>query len=309
MFLGSLRLVRQLHKEHKFDLIDSHYVYPDGLAAILLGKLLNLPTVVSARGTDINLYPTMQAIRPQIRWALRRAAGAIAVCKPLRDEMVAVAGPHRDVQVIGNGVDTSRFFPVSQADARKELGLPLGGPIAIAVGSLIPRKGQHFLISAFAQIKDRFPRAQLYLLGEGESRGELENQIQTLGLVSRVHLAGDCPNTRLRYWYSAADVSCLVSSREGWPNVLLESLACGTPVVATGIWGTPEVITSPDLGVLVDQTVSSIASGLESALERRWDREYIASCARSRDWNLVAQEVEEYLESVLDRWAKAPARS
>lgn len=301
MFLGSLPLVRKLHRRFQFDVIDAHFVYPDGLAGVLLGRALNLPTVISARGTDINLYPDFWSIRPQIRFALRKAAGTIAVCKSLGEVMSTLAGPALDVREIGNGVDSSRFFPLDQEQARRELGLPSSAQILVAVGALVPRKGYHILIPAFAQIAERFPASQLHILGEGESRGELTRMIKERGLAGRVQLQGSCPNSRLRSWYAAADVSCLASSREGWPNVLLESLACGTPVVATGVWGTPEVITSPDFGIIVEQTISSIAAGLETALQKRWDREHIADCARKRDWNLVAQEVEEYLNIVLKR--------
>jgi glycosyltransferase involved in cell wall biosynthesis len=299
MFLSSFRLVRKLHREHKFDVIDAHYVYPDGLAGVMLGRLLDVPVVVSARGTDINSFPAFQLIRPQIRYALRQAAGAIAVCKALQEVMISLSGPGHPVQVIGNGVDAARFFPVIQEEARRELNLALDGPVVLAVGSLIPRKGYHFLIPAFAEVRKQFSGAHLYILGEGESRGELQRLIERLSLGDYVHLQGNCPNERLRYWYSGADISCLVSSREGWPNVLLESLACGTPVVATGLWGTPEVITSPDLGIMVEQTVPSITSGLKSALNRKWDREQIARHARERDWNVVALELEEYLAGVL----------
>ena len=299
MFLGSFPLVRRIHREHGFDIIDAHFVYPDGLAATLLGKMLHLPTVVSARGTDINMYPSLRLIRPQIRWTLKNAAGAIAVCKPLGDEMRSLAGPQRDVAVIGNGVDPTRFFPTDRKEARRQLGLPLDSRIAIAVGSLIPRKGYQFLIPAVAEIRKQFPDLHLYIVGEGDYRSELERMIRACDLVDCVELRGNCPNTQLRAWYCSADVSCLVSSREGWPNVLLESMACGTPVVATGVWGTPEVITSPDLGVIVEQNVDSIAAGLESALRRTWVREQIAAYARSRDWNVVAREVQEYLAKVL----------
>jgi teichuronic acid biosynthesis glycosyltransferase TuaC len=301
MLLGTFRLVFKLHRKHEFDVIDAHFVFPDGLAGVFLGKLLNLPTIVSARGTDINLYPNFSLIRPQIRYSLRHAAGAIAVCKALQDVMVLLAGPGHNVQVIGNGVDTTRFFPIALEEARRELNLQVDNLIIVAVGALVARKGYQFLIPAFAQIRKQFADARLYILGEGESRDELQQMIVALGLSDSVHLPGSCPNARLRYWYSAADVSCLVSSREGWPNVLLESLACGTPVVATGLWGTPEVITSPELGIMADQSVPSIASCLKSALERKWDRGSIASHARERDWNVVARELEEYLASVLKR--------
>lgn len=298
IFLFAFRLVRRLHRENQFDIIDAHFIYPDGFAAILLGRMLHLPVVVSARGSDINLYPSFRLIRPHIRWTLRRASGAIAVCKPLRDAMVSLEGTRR-VEVIGNGVDPKRFFPVACKEARKQLGVPSNARVAIAVGALLPVKGHQFLIPAVAQILGQFPNLQLYILGEGEYRAELERIIGDLGVSDHVHLVGACPNTQLRYWYSAAEVSCLVSSREGWPNVLLESLACGTPVVATGVWGTPEVITSPELGIIVEQNVLSIAAGLTAALRRNWERERIAAYARCRDWNTVAQEVERYLSKVL----------
>ena len=302
MFLGTFPLVWRLHQKHRFDIIDAHFVYPDGLTGILLGKMLHLPEAVSARGTDINMYPSFRLIRPQIRWTLKNATGLIAVCKPLRDEMLSLAGAQCDVAVIGNGVDPTRFFPADRNEARKQLALPLDSRIAVAVGSLIERKGYQFLIPAIAQIRKQFPDIHLYVLGEGDYRSNLERMIRDLGVADCVHLHGNCPNTQLRSWYSAADISCLVSSREGWPNVLLESMACGTPVVATGVWGTPEVITSPDLGVIVEQDVASIASGLQSALRRNWERERIAAYACSRDWDVVAREVQEYLTTVVRRF-------
>lgn len=303
IFLFTLPLVRKLHRKHQFDIIDAHFIYPDGFAALLLGKLLHLPVVVSARGTDINLYPSFRMVRPQIRWTLRKAAGAIAVCKALRDTMVALSGTQQ-TEVIGNGVDLTRFVSIDREQARRKLGLSPGIPMAVAVGSLIPRKGYQFLIPAVAEISGDFPKLELYILGEGEYRTELERLIQTLGLSDRVHLVGACPNAQLQYWYSAADVSCLASSREGWPNVLLESMACGTPVVATGVWGTPDVITSPKLGVIVEQNVPSIAAGLRAALQNNWDRKRIAEYARRRDWNDVAREVELYFSTVLAQFGK-----
>jgi teichuronic acid biosynthesis glycosyltransferase TuaC len=115
----------------------------------------------------------------------------------------------------------------------------------------------------------------------------------------RVSLVGSKPNDELKYWFSAADVSCLASSREGWANVLLESLACGTPVVATRVWGAPEVINSPQLGILVDQTVESIGEGLKVALGKEWDHGILIRYASSRTWDVVAEEVENFLAARL----------
>jgi teichuronic acid biosynthesis glycosyltransferase TuaC len=297
MFAASLPLVRRLHKSAAFDCIDAHYVYPDGFAAMLLGKRLGLPVIVSARGTDMNLFPSFKLIRPMIRWTLENAAGTIGVCEALREAMVAMGALESHSTTIGNGIDLDRFSPVDRQDARRKLGIPVDSEVVVSVGALIPRKGYQFLIPALDQISSKHPKLRLYIIGEGESRSQLSAMVRAKNLQDRVFLVGSKPNEELRNWYSAANISCLASSREGWANVLLESLACGTPVVATRVWGAPEVLTSPELGVLVDQGVQPIAEGLEKALWKSWDREVLVRYAASRTWNLVAKEVEDFLSA------------
>lgn len=296
LFVGSWRTVSKLHRESAFDCIDAHFVYPDGFAAVLIGKLLRVPVVITARGTDINQYPGFPLVRPMIRWALRESAGIIAVSESLKQVIVALGISGEKVQVIGNGIDPARFHPVDPSVARQRVGLPPDAEVLVSVGGLIPRKGFHFLIPAFAKIAQSFPKLCLYILGEGEYRTELESLVRKANLQGRVFLPGAVPNEDLRFWFSTAKLSCLASSREGWPNVLQESLACGTPVVATRVWGAPEVIVSPNLGILVDQTVSSIAQGLEHAMQVPWDRDAIAVHARRRTWDVVALEMENYLQ-------------
>ena len=301
MFLGSFVTARALHRKAKFDCIDAHFVYPDGTAAVLLGKVLGVPVVVSARGSDINLFPTFRLIRPIIRWTLKNASGAIAVSESLKRVMMEMGLPSGKIRVIGNGIDPELFKSVDPQEARKQLNLPKEGAILVSVGKLLPVKGFQYLIPAFADIAPRFPNARLYIIGEGNFRSELERLVEKMKIQDRVFLIGSRPNEELKYWFSAAEASCLVSSREGWPNVLQESLACGTPVVATRVWGAPEVITSPDLGILVEQNVPAIASALDNALSRRWDRNAIATHGRDRTWEVVACEVDEYLaQSVED---------
>src|SRR4030095_7692666 len=276
IFLGTCRLVSRLHKENHFDCIDGQYIYPDCFAAVLLGKMLGLPVIVSARGTDINLFPSFRLIRPMIRWTLLQAAGVIAVSDSLRKVIVDLGVSAHRVRVIGNGIDPQRFSPVNPQEARSHLGLPENGPIIVSVGGLVPRKGFQFLIPAVTEITPRFPMLRLYILGEGEYRAKLEALTRDCSAQEHVIFTGDIPNQELRYWFSVATVSCLLSSREGWPNVLQESLACGTPVVATRVWGAPEIITSTELGLLVEQDVGAIARSLELALTKRWDRSAIA---------------------------------
>ncbi len=295
MFLGSLPLVLRLKKETKFDCIDAHYVYPDGFAAVLLGKMLRIPVTVSARGTDINLFPTFWLTRRMIRWTLRQAQGVIAVSAALKEAMVKLGASAEKIRVISNGVDVERFQPVERRAARRHLGLPEDARIVVSVSALIPTKGLQSLITAVAEMAPRSPKLKLYLVGDGALRGTLENSARKEGLEKQVFLVGNKPNEELKFWYSAADVTCLASLREGSPNVLLESMACGTPVVATRVGGVPEVIVSPELGVLVEPNSQALAAALEFALNKSWDREALVRHARARTWRDVAAEVERYL--------------
>jgi glycosyltransferase involved in cell wall biosynthesis len=114
-------------------------------------------------------------------------------------------------------------------------------------------------------------------------------------MQAHVKLVGPVRNDQLNTWYNAADVSCLASSSEGWPNVLLESMACGTPVVVTNLPGMTDIVTSPKLGFLVERTVPALAKGLADALTYDWDRTVLVRHASSRSWDCVAAEFEEFL--------------
>jgi teichuronic acid biosynthesis glycosyltransferase TuaC len=303
MFLGSLFLARRLHQQFHFDCIDAHYVYPDGFAAVLLGKMLGLPVVLSARGTDMNVFPSFWTIRPLIVWSLRSAAGIIAVAAALKSVIVNLGLPPERVCVIPNGVDLERFHPHEQSTARRALGLPTEGKIAISVGSLTEVKNHELLISAFAKVSEDLPELRLYIVGEGPLRPALEDLIGELRLHERVMLVGPRPNEELALWFSAADLTCLVSLREGWPNVLMESIACGTPVVATRVGGVPEILCSPDLGAMAEQNSASVAATLQFALAKEWNRKALALHAEARAWDKVAEEVQLYLASRIPRSA------
>ncbi len=253
MAMGALPSIRALQREgFDFDLIDAHYYYPDGVAAALLAKWLGKPYVVTARGTDLNLIPQFALPRRMIEWAARGATASIGVCRALMDVLREWGLPPEQLLVMRNGVDLTRFSPVARDEARKELGLT-GSPMLLSVGYLIERKGHHIAIEALAALRATHPGARLVIVGDGAERENLMTLAHRLGVQDHVRFAGRQPNAELYRWYSAADVLLLGSSREGWANVLLESMACGTPVVATRIWGTPEVVASPEAGLLVDE--------------------------------------------------------
>ncbi|WP_137918843.1 glycosyltransferase family 4 protein [Hydrogenophaga sp. 2FB] len=248
MALAALPTLRRLQKEgFDFDLIDAHYYYPDGVAAGLLAKWLGKPFVVTARGTDLNLIPQYPFPRKLILETARRASGSIGVCKALMDTLQGLGADGAKLHTLRNGVDLERFVPESRAAARERLKLDAEGPYLLSVGHLIERKGHHVAIEALPSI----PGLKLLIAGGGPEQGALKALAQRLNVSDRVHWVGVVPQTELKWWYSAADALALCSSREGWANVLLEAMACGTPVIATNIWGTPEVVSRPEAGVLM----------------------------------------------------------
>ena len=299
MFLGSVIPARRLQRHFDFACIDAHYVYPDGFAAVLLGKTLKLPVIVSARGTDINVFPSFRLIRPMIRWTLRHATGLIAVSNALKERMTLLGIPPDKIRVIPNGVDVKRFFPVDRQEARRQLGLSRDNPTIVCVASLTPVKRHDMLIQALSEVAKKNPKMRAYIVGEGPLHSRLQALIEAQRMNHQVFLVGGKPNAELHLWFSAADVSCLVSSREGWPNVVMESIACGTPVVATRVGGVPEILVSSELGILVDEDGRSLAAGICAALQRTWDRQELVRRAESRTWETVAAEVVEYFRNLL----------
>ncbi|PYV89735.1 MAG: glycosyltransferase [Acidobacteria bacterium] len=302
MFLSVFALVRRIQRDFDFDLIDAHYVYPDAFAAVLLGRFLRKPVVVSARGSDISLYREFPLIQRLLRYTLSKADSVIAVCQALKEAMIRLKIPEEKISVIPNGVDIGKFYAVQKDETRRKLGLPTDKKVILSVGHLIPLKGFDLLIKAFKILFEELHEKDLYLaiVGEGTSRRELERMISSLKLDRHVRLAGAIPHRELNLWYSAADLFCLASSREGWPNVLLESLACGTPVVATDVWGVPEIICSEQIGLLTKRSEREIAKTVSLALKKSWQSDAIIRYAREHTWEQVAVSVLTIFESVLE---------
>lgn len=303
MFASVLRAVGKIRREFEFDLIDAHFVYPDGFAALLLGRFFKTPVVVSARGSDINLYTGFPIIRRALRYVLKNADGVIAVCGALKEAIMRLNIDADKVTVVPNGVDAEKFRPVPRSAARVELGLPVDKRILLSVGGLVPRKGFDLLIKALRLVMDRAGADDLYLVivGEGPERKKLEMLAGAVGLSKFVRFAGSVAHKDLHLWYSAADVFCLASSREGWPNVVLEAMACGTPVVATNVWGIPEIIRSDRVGLLTERTEAAIADAISRSLEKDWRAEEISRYARQHAWSNAACAVRQVFESVLSR--------
>ena len=290
--LSVLPHLKRIQKTFDFDIIDSHFVYPDGFAAVLLGKILKKPVTISARGSDVNFYKTLRVIPYLLRYALNRADRVVAVSQALASEIEGLGVAKEKIVVIPNGVDHSKFYQEPQDEACKKVGLRSGKTL-LSIGHLTRNKGFDLLLHALKILTDRrkYQDLQLVLIGEGIMRCELEELVAALGLHERVRFVGAMPHHQLRAWYNAADVFCLASEQEGWPNVVLESLACGAPVVATQVGGIPEIVNASHLGILTERNPHALAGAIGEALDRTWDRESIAQHARQHSWDQAARDL------------------
>jgi glycosyltransferase involved in cell wall biosynthesis len=264
MYHGLLLVMQKLLKDRAgYDLIDAHYLYPDGVAAVALGRKLGLPVVITARGNDVTLIPQHALPRRRILGAAANAAAVVTVSAALRTRLLALGAAAERVHVLRNGVDLERFCPLGATDLYKRLGLR--SPVWLTVGHMIERKGMHFVIEALAEV----PEAVLVIAGDGPEEQRLRQLSKRAGVESRVRFVGAVPHSELCDYYNSADALFLASSREGMPNVVLESLACGTPVVAAPFAGAEELISAPEAGEIAK---SRTAEGMWAAWHELWNR-------------------------------------
>jgi len=282
--LSVMRTVKRIKANHQFEMIDAHYFYPDGVAAVILGKLFKKPVVITARGTDLNLIPKYAAPRRMIKWAAKYSVAMITVCQALKDSLTKLGVDEDKVNVLRNGVDLEKFSPPTDRDSLR-LKFNIKTRALLSVGLLITRKGHDLVIKALPDIPDTI----LFIAGDGPEKSNLVRLVKEMDLEKRVIFLGEISHDQLCEYYGAVDALILASSREGWANVLLESMASGTPVVATNVWGTPEVVACEEAGVLVERNVKSIAKGIQSLLDNYPDRKKTRSYAEQFSWDATTE--------------------
>jgi len=287
MARAGLREVESLLRhDGDIDLIDAHYLYPDGVAAAAIARKIRRPLVLTARGTDVNVIAQMPGPRARILQAIEASAGVIAVSAALKATLVGLGAAAERITVLRNGVDAELFQPEDHAAARRELGLPdADARIVVSVGNLVPGKRNDLALRAVAQIGD----AHLVFVGRGSERPRLERLASELKVSQRVRFFDEMPQERLRSVYSAADILVLASEREGWPNVLLESAACGTPVVAFNVGGVPEILADRTVGTIVRgaHAPGPLADAIRTMLASPPAREAVRAAAIRFSWDPV----------------------
>jgi glycosyltransferase involved in cell wall biosynthesis len=243
---------------------------------------------------------------PQLAFAVRRADRVVAVSEDLRALAIAAGAAPERVRTLPNGVDPALFQPRDRAAARRALGLPEDGCYLLTVGSLSTRKGVHLVLAALAALAKagRFLDLRYLVVGgagaEGAEGEALRRQAAELGLGERVVFAGPRRRDELPDWYNAADLFVLPSSLEGCPNVVVEALACGTPVIATPAGGTRQLLADPESGVILpERTAAAVAQGVAAALSRPWARTRIAARMAARSWAVVGHEQAEVIRAAV----------
>jgi teichuronic acid biosynthesis glycosyltransferase TuaC len=280
---------RRLRQQRGVNLIDAHFAYPDGEAAMWLGRWLDLPVTITLRGTEVR-HSRQAKLRQRMTKALCAASRVFSVSDSLRQLALSLGVADDKTQVVGNGVDLECFQRMDPHDARQKLGLPLKVPLLISVGALVERKGMHRVIDCLPELLKDHPDLHYVVVGgaspEGDIRAALDAQVARLDLTERVHFLGSLAPNELKWPLSAADVFVLATRNEGWANVFLEAMACGLPVVTTDVGGNAEVVYRAELGSIVPfDDPAALQAALHGALNHTWDRNALRAYAVANGWD------------------------
>ena len=262
------RAVARVVESFRPEAILAYWAHPDGEVALRIGRALGVPVGQIVGGSDVLLLARRGARRRQIIGVLEGVDCVFTVGSHLRDEVVKMGVSPERVHALAKGVDAARFFPGDRSAARLRLDLPGSVPILLWVGNMVPVKGLPVLLAACALLLQRGVDFRLCLVGDGPLRKSLTAQVRDLGLGDRVAFVGPVLQERLPDWYRAANLTVLSSYSEGIPNVLTESLACGTPFVATRVGGIAEIAADGAGDLVAAGDAEALASAMARGLAR-----------------------------------------
>lgn len=271
------------------DLIFSCVLYPHGYTALKIARALSVPAVAMGIGSDINrIGDAISAMHT--RTVLRNSDFVVTVCDDLRKKAILMGARPDTSRAILNGCDLSTFHVSDRLKARHTLGIDPSAQTVVYVGRMDVKKGLRELVEASISVHAQRPNLQVYLVGDGSDKPIIQSAIDVGNAAGYIHVLPSCTFDDVAVWMSAADVATLPSYMEGCPNVVLEALACGRPVVATNVGGIPEIL-NDSCGCLVPaQNTPALAHALNSVFDLTWDAAEI-SASHGRSWNAVAEEL------------------
>lgn len=313
MAICSMPTLWRLRHQFDFKIIDAHFAYPDGYAASLIGRWLNVPVTITLRGTEARLSRVSLYQRLMFS-ALDKSAKVFSVSASLKQVAITLGIPDDKVLVVGNGVDLTKFYGMAQAEARQLLKLPMDVPVLVSIGGLCERKGFHRVIACLPELKKTYPDIQFLIVGgataEGDWTEKLAQQVSESGLDNNVRFLGVMPPEYLRIPLSAANLFVLSTRNEGWANVFLEAMAIGLPVVTTDVGGNAEVVCKPELGTIVpfdDQQAFTVA--IAKALKTKWHGSAIIAYAHANSWDHRISILKEAFLQIINQSAATPKAS
>ncbi|WP_321495886.1 glycosyltransferase [uncultured Desulfobacter sp.] len=296
---GILPWVKKLCLNWQPDILDSHFIWPDGVAVSLIAQDLGIPYVITLRGKLFECMKEPSQVR-QCTQALKKASAVISVSSGLAETAIELGADPSRMSVIPNGVDAQNFNIKEKNACRKSLGLPEDKKILVTVAHLGHRKGHHEVIRALAGLPEN---VCLVLVGGPAQGGTPETimaEAEKSGVKKRIILTGPQSYDQVARYFSAADASVLASYREGCPNAVLESLACGTPVVATDVGAVRDILPVPGAGCIVPRKeVEPLKNGLKEVLAAKWDPESVIKASKVRSWEQVALDVQAVFRTIV----------
>lgn len=259
MQLSLFYLVRKLIKKRKFDLILGYNMIPEGIAAVGLGKMFRLPVGFWCIGTDVNDVAQCGRINSYLtKKCLIKSDIVITESKDLENKVRRFSTHSLNVKTFYKGIDLSNFQNLpSKSDLIEKLGLDNKRRYILFAGRLIYDKGIYELADAFAIVSRKYPDVDLIFVGEFLEKERLEIKLRDEGILDRVLFKGIVTHKEVAYYMKLSDLLVLPTWAEGLPNVVMESMALGLPVVASNVGGIPEIIKDGINGLLVQAKNSS----------------------------------------------------
>lgn len=289
MWRSVRKSVDKVTRDFTPDWVVSYWAHPDGEAAQLAAEQLGARSAVIIGGSDVLLLTRDARRREQIQKVLQNADAVLSVCDGLRHRAIELGASPERVHTLYQGIDPQVFSHDSRADARGRLGLSAEDAVFVWVGRMVDVKRLDVLVDSFEKALKSRPDAKLYLLGSGGSYKQVRKHVCSRGLCDSVIFVGPVNQQLLPDWYRAADATLLSSDSEGLPNVLRESLACGTPWVSTDV-GSVQEIAAADHSIVVPR---GDADRLGEAIVQCLDPFYKVGAAsyRARTWADTANDL------------------